>query len=362
MIQDTNLLERADNDSVSVGVGHDPGTQEDLRAIEAAGYRSIFETPEFRTVYGSTVSAFPVIRIDVAEGPPLVFHDCGDHAICLARTAWLDQSTIACASKALFDLARIQFVVFEDIHVEPQFSGTPRWLSFHYQNDWIVWLDKSKGGLGPSFLRQMDRKVRRMKRELPDIRLTLELKPSRELVEAAIEFNRARVEASGGRYSLGVDEQERVVDTLSRIGIASVMRHGDQLVAAIIFVECGQDAYVILMGHNDSYRKVSPGMQVSRFGIEHFESRGFRAVHYLWGDSGYKAWLGAQRIPLTTLIVPRTSIACLSPTMCRVACGFGYLHLRRIAKNTRWVGAGTQSLIKWMRQLRANRAESDRPA
>lgn len=309
--------------------------------------RSIFETADYRTVYGVD----RVVEVDPGDGVPLVFHDRGDHAVCLARTASLDAGMVEKASQRLFATPRFRFVVFEDVHL-PSPARTPSAsLSFRYQNDWVLPVGGQDGGLRHSFNHKMDKKLRRMAREYGDIRLEIEERPSSDIVNATIEFNRERIEASGHSYRMDDTRRERLASAFSRIGIAAVLRHGDRFVAADLFVECGKDAYAILGGYDNAYHRDSPGMQTMRHAVEHFQNRGFENVHFLWGDGSYKGWLGAQCMPLSTVIVPRSPGEWLGPRMLRVAARYGFRDLKRRAKEHGLDKDAVKKFAQWPRRL-----------
>ena len=331
------MLEQAT--ALGTPVGSDP--------VRPLAPRSVFETPDYRAVY----DVDRVVEIDPGDGVALVFHDCGDHAVCLARTAPLDAGLMERASRALFDDVRFRFVVFEDVHLAPSFAVPAGVLRLRYQNDWILPIDGPEPGLRHSFLRKMDKKLRRMARDFGDISLELEHAPSRQLVEATIDLNRKRIEATGQSYRMDDAKRERLAKALSRIGVAAVLRHGDRLVAADLFVQCGRDAYAILGGYDPAYHRDSPGLQTMRHAVEYFEARDFGTVHLMWGDGGYKEWLGARRMPLSTLIVPRSAGEWLSPAILRVAARYGVLDLKRRAKEWGLSGETVKKIGEWPKRL-----------
>ena len=317
-----------------------------LAAGHAGPGQCVFEAPAHREAYGVA----QMLRVDIPGSVPLLFDDRGNHALCLARTRTLDASTIQRASGALFTLSRIRFVVFEDIG--PIGSGRlpPATLRLRYQNDWVVPLGS---GTRRSSRRKLDKKLRRLREEHDGVRLAIEPSPSRAIVEGAMRLSRKKIEADGRTYLIDDAEKERLVRLFGSVGTAAILYHGEHMVACDLFVEHGLDAYAFLRGYDTDYARRSPGAITMRHAIEHFEARGFRAAHLLWGDGAYKADLGAIPVPLSSLIVPRNPGALLNPKLLAYAMRFSAPHVRERLRERPWIGEPLRRALEGFRHVRA---------
>lgn len=310
--------------------------------------RSVFETKLYRNIYGCT-DIFSVEASDRAGARPLLFQDRGDHALCLARTASLDAATISQAIEALFRIDRLRFLVFEDLRLAG--DPVPASLRFHYQNDWILPLGHESGAVPSSLSRRLDQKLRRLERQHADITLTIEPRPGRDLVAQAIEFSRRKIEASGRVYLIDDEEADRLSRLFATIGTAAVLRHGDRPISIDLFIEYEDEAYAFQGGYDAAYAKASPGLLSIRHGVEHFKRRGFRSMHFLWGDGDYKAQLGARKVPLSTLIVPRNRTVWLNRRLLIEAAQFSFLDLKQRVKQHSTIARLLQRMMRWPRKL-----------
>lgn len=295
-----------------------------LPAEDAGPGRCVFDAPAHLAAYGVS----QVLRVDLPGSAPLLFDDRGDHALCLARSRTLDAGAIRQASDALFTLSRIRFAVFEDIGVDDPAWLPPAALRFRYQSDWVVPLGCEGRGMRRSFRRKIDKKLRRLEEEHGAMRLAIEPSPSRAIVEEAMRLSRKKIEADGRTYLIDDAEREQLVRLFGSVGTAAILYHGEHVVSCDLFAEHGLDAYAFLGGYDMAYARRSPGAITIRHAIEHFEARGFRAAHLLWGDGAYKAEFGATPLPLSSLIVPRNAGALLNRRLLAHAARFGALHLR----------------------------------
>lgn len=314
--------------------------------------RSIFETAAYREAYGIESP----LRVEITGGDtpgPLLFDDCGDHAICLARAATLDATAIRAASAALFAEERIRFIVFEDVRVDQPVDLRPAPLRFDHQGDWVMQLGDPAGGIHRSLRRQSNRKLRRLESQHDGIRLEIIASPPREIVEEAVRLSRRKFEANGRTYMIDEKEKERLVRFFARIGTASVLYHGERVVSADLFAEHGREVFAFFGGYDTAYARASPGTITIRYGIEHFAARGFERAHLLWGDGAYKASFGAVKIPLSTLIVPRDRKALLNARLVMQAAELALLEARRRIREVPWLGDVLRRALHRFRSLKA---------
>lgn len=318
---------------------------------ESGRERCVFEMRAYRKAYGVE----RILRIDTggaAGSEPLLFEDRGDHAICLARSAALDAREVEAACEALFSSDRIRFVVFEDIDLggKPNLRQAP--VTFRYQSDWVIPLGQEGVGMQPSFRRKVEKNLVRLRKQHDDVSLVIESSPPRRIVEAAIDLSRRKLEASGRTYLIDEGEKERLVGLFGSIGTAAVLLHGDHMVSCELFVEHGLDCYAFIGGYDMDYARFSPGMITMRHAVEHFEARGFRSAHFLWGDGGYKARLGAQAVPLVSMIVPRNARAFVNPGLIAHGTRFGRQHMRERLRERPWLGHPLRQTLEWFRSLK----------
>ena len=315
---------------------------------EAERGNTVFGSPAYREIYDRR----HVLSTEHGEQgcAPLLFDDRGDHAVCLARTAALDEDAIIRTSETLFQLDRLRFLVFEDVHLAAGGGRSFGSLRFRYQNDWVLPLGAGAGMAG-SFCRRMDQKLRRLRRKHDGIELEIVPSPRRELVERAIRLSREKIEAGGTGYLIDDREQDRLARLFRAIGTAAVLRHEDHVVSVDLFVEHGGEAYAFLGGYDASYAKASPGLLTIRHGVEHFGRRGFQRVHFLWGDGAYKAELGAVRNPLSTLVVPRNAAAWRDGRFLAQAARFGLLDIKRRIKERSEIARPLHWAVKAPRHL-----------
>lgn len=287
-------------------------------------------------------------RIVIIEGDSdLVFERRKGGLFHLGRLLWISAECLKLVSQRLLELDDVKFVVFEDMVVEGTPGGLHRTV-YQYQNNWQLTLG---GGLPAKPLAKQTaqataRKLRSLKRDRPNVRLTFHQSPSLDLLRTIVAYNKAKI-ASQGRHH-GIDERElyRLHATAGEIGWASVLEDENGVIAGDLVFIAGRRAYFVTGGYDHSAHRYSPGMITLIHAIEACRERGIVDFNLLWGDGEYKKRLGARCLTLSTVVTRRSAWSLFYPSYFRVASHFGWRQIRRQLKPLL-----SHSLTEWVTNL-----------
>lgn len=245
------------------------------------------------------------------DAPRLVFARQGSGLIHQGRLFRLDGALIAALSRHLLRQAGVHFCVFEDVEVTGSVSSVPGHLSFHYQNNWRLPLHDAAARMSKQLVSNTKRKARALARENPGVSVCFEAFPSRSVLDTIAAFGRIRIEGQGRVYGIDAAEVDRLATVAGEIGYSTVVRMGDAILAADLICIAGHQAHFLTHGYDPGYPKSSLGMISLINSIETCAARGLTAMNLMWGDLPYKQQLGAERVPLQTIVLRRSPLTLL---------------------------------------------------
>lgn len=135
---------------------------------------------------------------------------------------------------------------------------------------------------------------------------------SPERFSALISFNRARIEARGGRHVWSERLIRQRFALAHRCGLFCGLERDGALISGTLSFLHEKEGYLVLIGHDRAYEFLRVGVLCLWKTIEQMISMRFTRYHLLWGRSFYKTQLGGRECPLFTVTVFRDrSIAAL---------------------------------------------------
>lgn len=140
--------------------------------------------------------------------------------------------------------------------------------------------------------------VRRLRRELPDLRIdiTRNAAIAPDDVARIVHLNRARMLAQGKVSGIDDTYLMRLQRLASTCGMVTTVRAGGDVIAGTICSEIAGRHYLHVIAHHDDYARFNPGHAVLLLTIEESIRAGSREFHFLWGEAEYKRrFLGTPR-------------------------------------------------------------------
>jgi len=287
-----------------------------IRTADAATYTDaapggLYTHPVWLRTYGmSTLVVIEGAAPDHAA-PHLVFACQGGGLVHQGRLFSLDAALVAALSRHLLKLTGVHFCVFEDVEVTGPVSSDLGHFVFRYQNNWRLPLRDAATRMSKQLVSNTKRKARALVRENPDVSVRFEAFPSRAVLGTIAAFGRIRIEGQGRVYGIDDEEVDRLATVAGEIGHATVVRKGNAVLAADLICIAGDQAHFLTHGYDPGYPKSSLGMISLINSIETCAARGLTDINLMWGDLPYKQQLGAERVPLQTIVVRRSFLALL---------------------------------------------------
>ena len=131
---------------------------------------------------------------------------------------------------------------------------------------------------------------------------------SRLDIARIVEYGRDRMKGKG--ISPGIDShyEERLFRVSQEFGVLGVLECDKEVIAGTITFRIGTRQFLWVISHKDAapWSRWSPGLVCLWRNIEAAIDSGIRDYHLLWGDSSYKARMGAKRVPLYSGTVHRS--------------------------------------------------------
>lgn len=250
--------------------------------------------------------------------PPAVFADRGRHMLHLGRLSHCDGAAVSNVAEALFRETNAKFVIFEDIEIARGEGNIDRPAArFDYQANWRIDLVPGDLPISSSQRRQIRSKARRLV-EATGKETRLEFSRSDEQsIDRIVAFNRAKIREGGRRHHLSEQKLSALKAVCADVGYQALLYCGDEIIAGDIICVSGSNAYTMVLGYDLAYEHFSPGMQVHVFAVARLQDLGCTQVNFLWGDSPWKARMGATRLQLTTIAVTRNRRTLLAPQFLR---------------------------------------------
>ena len=252
--------------------------------------------------------------IRLESGRSFLFQIDGNVAHCLGRLCRLTGEDVSEFSRKLFDEDAIQAVIFEDIEtattdIVPEY----RTLSLSYQANWHMPLHPEGKYMSSKRLQNLRWRRRKLEKMVAPTELTQEFRPCRPGdVTKIVRLNRQKIQGHGRHHCMSEERQQILERVCSKVGYISCLYAGDDIVGGSIVGVAGDNAYGLVTGYNEKYRKFAPGFLATYNAIKELEVLGVSQMNFLWGDSAWKADFKTQRVPLNTLVVHRDHKAFLS--------------------------------------------------
>ncbi|GJD73631.1 hypothetical protein CFIICLFH_1860 [Methylobacterium goesingense] len=314
-----------------------------IRTADAATYTDavpggLYTHPVWLRTYGMRDLVIVEGSRPDRAAPHLVFARAGGGLVHQGRLFRLDAVLISVLSRHFLQQAGMHFCVFEDVEVIGQLPPGLSHFSFHYQNNWRLPLRDAAVRMSKQLVSNTKRKARGLVRENPGISVRFEASPSRPVLDTIAAFGRIRIEGQGRVYGIDALEVERLAMVAGEVGYATIIRKENAILAADFICIAGQQAYFLTHGYDPGYSRSSLGMISLINSIEACAARGLTDFNLMWGDLPYKQQLGAERVPLQTIVIRRSLWTLLYPNHLVTVSRFAWADLkRRIKQAVRYV-------------------------
>ena len=157
---------------------------------------------------------------------------------------------------------------------------------------------------------------------------TLEPAHDRAAFDRILDWNRAQVEAAGHRYAMEDAERDMLWQSASQIGLIARLTLDGRDIAGAIVTLCAGEAYLNTLGYDAEVSRHSPGVLIMAHARLALNRIGVHVMHLLWGDKRHKHDVGALWTPLHSVLVPRSRLTLLKPSVARTALFLAYRTIR----------------------------------
>lgn len=263
----------------------------------------------------------------MSDGPgltPVLLSRRRSHLLYLDRLQTLSLSEIDTHSTQLFDKFHLDFIVFEDVRLDPDNAPMRhRHQRFGYKANWRRQISAGDRLLSNKQASNLRRKQKKLHAALggPATEFHFARTEPGDVAEI-VEMNRIKIKSSGGRHHM-TDEKLAAMETLcASIGYTAKLTHEGKLLAGNILCVSGNRSFIPVLGHDLKYDKFSIGMQVTLLALTELERMGCTECNFLWGDSRWKSDFRADREALETIVVRRNNRVLFSPDYCNVVLPF----------------------------------------
>lgn len=254
----------------------------------------------------------------MSDGPgltPVLLSRQPSHLLYLDRLQTLSLSEIDAHSAQLFDKAHLDFIVFEDVRLDPDIASMRHCHQrFGYKANWRRVISAGDRLLSNKQASNLRRKQKKLHAALGGSET--EFRFARTVpgdVAQIVEMNRIKIKSGGGRHHM-TDEKLAAMEALcARIGYTAKLTHEGKLLAGNILCVSGNRSFIPVLGHDLTYEKFSIGMQVTLLALSELERMGCTECNFLWGDSRWKSDFKADREVLETVVVRRNNRVLFSP-------------------------------------------------
>ena len=306
-----------------------------LAELDGLEPSSLFASAVWLRAYGiENLVAVSADRQGATEYP-LLFAVRDRHLLHLGSLLWFEAACIEYLTEVLLDQPGIDFVVFEDVQVDGSVSRRTGRSDFRYRRNWQIVLNGPEAAQYRTSNKSRSttrRKQRAMERDLEGVRIGLETPPSRDIVKAIVELNRAKIETTNRKHAIDADELDRLWAVVSEIGHVVTVRHGSRLIAGDIICTVGRRAYYVVTGYDMNESQYSPGVIAHDFSIEDSRRQGVFDFSMMWGDGVYKRRLGGKPRELATLVGRRSPSVRFSRAYARTVGIFHWLAFKARVK------------------------------
>ena len=266
---------------------------------------------------------------------PLLFAVRDRHLLHLGGLLWFESACIEYLTEVLLEQPGVDFVVFEDVQVDGSLSRLTGRSAFRYRRNWQIVLNGPEAEqyrISSKSRATTRRKQRAMERDLEGVSIEHEKTPSRDLVKAIVELNRAKIETTNRKHAIDADELDRLWAVVSEVGHVVTIRQGSRLIAGDIICTVGRRAYYIVTGYDMNESQYSPGVIAHDFSIEGSRREGVYDFSMMWGDGVYKRRLGGKPRELATLVGRRSPSVRFSRAYARTVGAYHWLAFKARVK------------------------------
>lgn len=262
-----------------------------------------------------------------------LFSKSDRHLTYLDRISTLTPAEVDAIAEAAFEDHDARFIIFRDVQLRQDGSKIARpHLGFHYQANW-------ERTLGPDETYLSSRQASGLRRKTRKLIKTLGTETDFEFrrtvasdIDVIGQLNKTKIEKRGGIYQMSSRERAILKEVAGQIGYTGTIHGGGRLIAGTVICVAGPNAYCMILGYDLEFAKFSQGLRVNNQALAELAKLGVTHANFLWGDSRWKADLGAERRPLTTFIVCRNRRTYLDPALLRSALPHAKLQLKRRIK------------------------------
>lgn len=259
----------------------------------------------------------------MSDGPgmtPVLLSRRQSHFLFLDRLQTLSLPEIDAHSALLFDKSHLDFIVFEDVRLDPAEAPMRlRHKRFAYKANWRRSISEGDRLLSNKQASNLRRKQKKLQEALGGSATEFHFARTEPGdVAEIVEMNRKKIQSGGGRHHM-TDEKLAAMEALcASIGYTAKISHEGKLLAGNILCVSGNRSFIPVLGHDLKYEKFSTGMQVTLLALTELERMGCTECNFLWGDSRWKSDFKADREVLETIVVRRNNRVLLSPDYWRV--------------------------------------------
>ena len=306
-----------------------------IRRADAATYDDpapggLYTHPVWLRTYG--VRDLLIVEGQGPDAPRLLFTREGGGLLHLGRLFRLEADLVSALAEALMRQVGVPFVVFEDVDVPGPLPPGPAHIAFLYQNNWRLPLDQRPLPVPKRLSANTKRTLRNLARDNPGVSLRFAAAPGRDLLDTITAFGRIRIEGQGKRYGIDTEEADRLATVAAEIGHSSSLTMGERVLAADVICVAGGQAHFLTHGYDPGYPTSSLGKITLLNSIDACAALGLADFNLMWGDLPYKQQVGAERVPLRTIVVRRSRLAFLHRGHLAALARFGRSDLKRRLK------------------------------
>ena len=293
---------------------------------------SLFTHPVYLRAQGE--SEVLSLRVPaLAAGGKALFSPSGRLLTYLDRVSALAPAEIDVIAEAAFENSDARFILFRDVQLR-QDGSRITWphRGFQYQGNWERALGADDRYLSSRAASGLRRKTRKLTEQ---IGTQTEFEFRRTIasdIDVIGDLNRTKIERRGGIYQMSKHKRDILKKVAGQIGYTATIQSAGRLIAGTILCVAGPNAYCMILGYDLEFAKFSQGLRVNDQALAELAKLDLTNVSFLWGESRWKADLGAVRRPLTTFVVCRNRRAFFDPKLLRTALPHAKLQVKRRIK------------------------------
>jgi len=139
-----------------------------------------------------------------------------------------------------------------------------------------------------------------------------------DIVSKIVEFNSTRLYLKGKNTTWTQDTILKTVKISQKKGIMTLLLKGTDLLAGALSFKHFDDAYFILIGHDNYYDYLNLGKVVCYYHIEVLINENFKRLYMHYGQNPYKVYMGGQQEPVYNVVIFRNKFIQLLMTIRRI--------------------------------------------